>query len=511
MPIRYTTEQLANMERRGEPVQSAAQYKSNARNVSDNRGNAAQSSYLSPKIEDRRGLTAQSNYLAPTVEDRRGARARADAIQGNNTYNDYVRGDAVSTGQRFQSPNSGFITDSREKESGKIKFPLNTNNQTQTNAANATQSTPKSFEDEMNEEASALRRTLMANGIFTPQDMKMNDYFYRYPRNDPFNYVDGAREYLFFTKPDLPLVDGNTGTSLIKPANTVPYFVDLWESPGYKKAVFANLCAHAAEVALKDKCPFMRILSNRKTSNMDVPDIQVDELETAVNMFGTKILYPKSSMASDEGVDFSIEFEDTRFAEIYHLWKTYDIYRQLKWMGVLGPTVNQGRDDLKDAKTAYEHYNTYGYHKILHDHFSVYKFLIESDGMTILHMSKATGVFARSISRSAFSEIQDRGPLKITIGFKVSGWYEDSNPLIVSDFNNLIWRWIGYNPAEEKTRGVAAPIYDQEIGYVSQELVEVPYIVKVPHNYTEAGVVREGPAGRDQYFSTYKLLWLKSK
>ena len=427
-----------------------------------------------------------------------------------------------TAGDEFSSLKGSRIKDDRIRDSGMV--PLGESG--------------KTWKDEMADDNSELRRTLRANGFFMPKDMKMNEAFYRYPRADPYNYVDGAKEYLFFTKPDLPLL--KDPTSLIQPADKIPYFADLIQSEGYRKSVFYNLCASAAaEAGDIHKCPFIRILSNRKTSNMDIPDIQVDELESAVNMYGTKILYPKSSQASDEGVDFSIEFEDTRFCEIYHLWKVYDIYRQLKWKGVLGPTVNLGRYDLVSSEgisgalkdrwknmerifkrafglsydvpgtsgdgEGYSKYNKYTYYKILYDHFSVFKFLVGSDGETILFMAKATGVYARSISRSSFSEIPDRGPLKITVGFKVSGWFEDSTPEIVSDFNELVKAWLGKEPLDTlKER--EAPIYDYDIDYVSQELVKCPVIYQVEEDkkggeYSDLSRLGE--------FKTYKLGWIK--
>lgn len=360
----------------------------------------------------------------------------------------------------------------------------------------------KTFKDDFNDASSALRKTMRANGFFLPEDMKMSESFYRYPRADPYNYVDGAREYLFFTKPDLPIL--RSEAVLSQPAQHVAYFQDLMQSPGYQKSVFGNLCQSRG---FDSACPFMRILSNRKASNMDIPDIQVDELETAVNMYGTRILYPKSSGPSDENVDFSIDFEDTRFTEIYHLWKVYDIYRQLKWEGVLGPSIHKGREDLAVEASTYDtYYAKYSYYKELYDHFSVFKFLVDTDGETILYMAKATGVYARSISRSTFSEIPDRGPLKVTVGFKVSGWFEDSVPDIVSDFNMLVHKWLGQDPVQGAKSGAlkVAPIYDFEIGGISQELVKAPFIVKSKDEATS----QYSNLQRSDQFYTYKLLWI---
>ena len=175
-------------------------------------------------------------------------------------------------------------------------------------------------------------------------------------------------------------------------------------------------------------------------------------------MFGSRILYPKSSISSDENIDFSVEFEDTRYLEIYNYFKTYDIARQLSWLGLLPPK------------------KSYIINKILYSHMSVYRFLVDDDGETILHFSKFTGVFPKSISRSSFSEIPQSGPLKVTIGFKLSGFFEDMEPNILSDFNSLISLW--------KKGSVTAPppenevdIWDEEIGAPSGENVDYPYIV----------------------------------
>ena len=370
-----------------------------------------------------------------------------------------------------------------------------------------------------------LKRTLHANGVFYLEDMKFNDSFYRYPRNDPFNYVDGAREYLFFTKPDLPLVhDGNASgvdSFLTAPAKNIPYFTDLAESPGYRKSVFCNLSYSG--VKRSDGCPFMRILSNRKVSNMDVPDLQVEELETAVNMYGTKILYPKSSSSSDEGVDFNIEFQDTRFCEIYHLFKVWDYYRTLKWYGVVSPASflqeygenktdrtlldslgHAIKRDVMESTHSYSgaegDYVNYLFYKVLHDHIRVFKFLIDNDGETVLYAASAIGCYPKTIQRSAFSEIPERGPLNINIGFKVSGWFEDDITSVVQDFNAIVGSW----KSRDECYNNEWPIYDPTIGFVSQELVDVPFIVKVSP-VSES----EGNPGRNTEFARYLFKWAR--
>lgn len=311
---------------------------------------------------------------------------------------------------------------------------------------------------DINNHESELRKLMRANGVYEASDMLYWSTFYRFPRIDPFNYVDGLKEYDFFTKPDLPLLSSGNLTS---EANNIPYFRYLYNT-GYIYTVLENLCYSNGNTAA---CPFIRILSNRRSSNIDIPDIMVDELESAQNMYGTRILYPKSSMQSDENIDFSVEFEDTRYLEIYNLFKTWDIYRQLKWLGLIHPS------------------QTYIENKILYDHIAVYKFLVDNDGETILHFSKWTGVFPKTISRSSFSEVPQGGPLKVTIGFKLSGWFEDQSPNILSDFNGLIGNWLGKDVLDNPKE---VPIWDDEILAVSGESVDYPYI-EFPQNRTDGG------------------------
>lgn len=327
----------------------------------------------------------------------------------------------------------------------------------------------KDLVEKMFEKDSIEMRHLRANGLYQPGDMQYDTSFYRIRRIDPYFQVEGGTEYLFFTKPDLNIIDssGNLVSFLYQNSSiygynieginsgpaTIPYFVDLYNN-GYHQT-FADLCksAHSAKAGGDSGCPFVRILSNRKVSNLDVPDIVVNELETAQNMYGTRIFYPTSSMKSDEDVEFSVEFEDTQFLEVYHFFKAYDVYRQFKYNGLLAP---------KEV-----HIRT----KNLHDHMSIYKFIVDTDGETILYYAKATGVYPKSISRSAFSELQDKSGLKINVTFKLSGWFEDMEPNIITDFNQLVYSWIGGGLKEY-------PLWDQELQAISGENLRYFYIEK---------------------------------
>lgn len=309
------------------------------------------------------------------------------------------------------------------------------------------------IKQDMNDD-SLIKKTMRANGVFEESDMKYNSVFYPFRRYDPYNMVEGTREVVFFTKPSLPLMDRTS--SLTSEFAGTPYFANL-ASTGYGR-VLSDL-----SYPYSDSCPFIRILTNRITSTIDVPDISVDELETAQNMWGTRILYPKSSMSSDENLDFTCEFEDTKYLEVYHTFKAWDLYRQGKWWGIFSPN------------------ESFVMNKILYDHISVYKFTIANDGETILHYCKWTGCFPKTISRSSFSDIPREGPLKINVGFKLSGWFEDMEPNIISDFNRLIQEWIG-SSSYGTLNGNIYDIWSDDIGMVTQDDVNIPFILQGAEN-----------------------------
>lgn len=306
------------------------------------------------------------------------------------------------------------------------------------------------LKDDISESDSLLRRTLRANGIYELRDMNYNSSFYRFPRWDPYHLVEGTKELVFFTKPDLPILsNGTLNSSAECNAAEVSLFESLYDL-GYGKTTLTDLCFHNG---LVDKdCPFIRILTNRISASVDIPDIRVDSLESAQNMYGTKLYYPKSSMGSDENIEFSVEFEETNHLEIYYLFKAWDYFRRLCWLGVMRPDIN------------------YILNKVLCDHISVYKFILDNDGETILFCCKWTGVYPVSISRNSFGEVPEKGPLKMTIGFKQSGWFEDTDSSVIADFNALVssWKWSYEN----------MDMWDNEIQAISGENVYIPYIVQ---------------------------------
>ena len=305
-------------------------------------------------------------------------------------------------------------------------------------------------------------KTLWANGIYRRSDMSLFDAFHKFPRLDPYNAVNTTREYVFFVKPDLHIFDGDA--SVLNPEiSKMPFFYDLMDR-GYNHTVLKQL-----QYGVDPTHPFINILTNRKTSNLDLPGVQAEDVESNANYYGTKIRYRRGTEKSDEECDFSIEFEDTKYLEIYLLFKAYDEYEKKKWNGKVTPPSVE-----------------YTLNHVLHDQMGVYKFVVGEDGETILHWSQFWGVYPVSLPRDAFSEVSNDGHLKLTIQWRAS-FVDDMQPNTLSDFNYLSNNYI---PSPSGN----IPMWDQNISAVDGRNVYRPYIVK-------------SKVANANGYKDYRLLW----
>src|SRR5699024_4748182 len=130
------------------------------------------------------------------------------------------------------------------------------------------------------------------------------------------------------------------------------------------------------------------LLSNAVTSSLELPGISADYIDTAKNVYQTSISYRGTSFKSDQDFEFSLDFKDSKFLDVYMYFKMYDEYERLKWLGQVSPKLE------------------YIKNKILHDQFSIYKFIVAEDGMTLLYFARVTGVYPTSVPREAMSNIE---------------------------------------------------------------------------------------------------------
>lgn len=280
-----------------------------------------------------------------------------------------------------------------------------------------------------------------SNGILLDHtQVKLYTKMYRYGINDPFNAVTTAREFLFFTKPDLHILlrdepynpygdsvsnkkGGGINSYTGRPYNNIlnyglqgiPFWVDLFNKR-------KNTTIKMLQSSIDDTNPFNFLLQNMVKSNLEVPALDAESVDTPQNAFGVGYSYRGSSEASDDNPTFSLEFKDNKWLDVYYFFKAYEEYEKLKRHGVIRP------------------YMDHIIYKVIHDAFSIYKFIVGEDMETILYFGKYYGVIPMSLPRDVFGDTNFSDGLSYSINFKAA-FYEDMIPDIIADFNALTKKW----------------------------------------------------------------------
>lgn len=251
--------------------------------------------------------------------------------------------------------------------------------------------------------------TLNANNIFNRDQIDRYNLFSRFGFFDPYNTNTISKEYLFFTKMDLHLFDDD---NTINPEiASIPFFATAFKT-------HKDTMAQLQKSVFTTTNPFCNLLTNTVVSGLDVGDISVETVETAANINGTKIEYPMATLQGNTS-DYMLEFEDTKFLDVYMFFKIWYEYELQKQGGNISPPSQ-----------------SYTLNKVLHDQMSCYKIIVGEDLETIIHYTKVWGMFPTSVPRATFSDLQD-GPIKISVNFK-GQFIEDMDPMILSDFNTIV-------------------------------------------------------------------------
>ena len=276
-----------------------------------------------------------------------------------------------------------------------------------------------------------MQEMMQRNLIF---DMASNKelWYHNFNRYGWINLYDNdqiCKEYLFFTKPDLYIFNaisynGCTTSSLTPFCYSNPFIRQAAERHPY---VLLEL-QHHVQTPDGVRDPFMHIFTNRCISKMDLSGIAAESNRSTATIYGTAIDYRSHSLRSDYAFDFAITFRDSSALEIYTIAKAYDEYMRM---------LKQGDIQLHklNSLSSTNHYMQYLFDKIIPEQFSVYKFVVGSDGETILYYAKATGVYMTDVPRADFSDPPSDG-FKYSLSFHAN-FLEDMNPIIIRDFNAI--------------------------------------------------------------------------
>ena len=358
------------------------------------------------------------------------------------------------------------------------------------------------------------------NLIYNRNEIDWYAKFNRFGCIDPFNKLTSSREYLFFTKPDCNILASTMtkGTFLQPALQTSVFFQDMYQR--YPR-VLQQLQRSAPPMGNSwiSRNPFMVLLSNGLKSTLDLPSLSASSMENASNMYGTTMMYRKDAWTGDENIDFSLEFEDTKFTEIYMLVKAYEEYERMVNFGLISPPNPDAAIQGDGEKLVF---NDYTRNKELHDVFGIYKIVVGEDGETIIFYAYVCGAYFTNVPRDAFNNLpNDNNGLDFSIDFHAFCCM-DMDPRILSNFNRLIINAYGkkyaklypglpiYGSVDPNAPGISAlsdfVIKEENNSGINGEWAGFPAITLVK---------RPGNTNSDAWYSSqdmkyqYKLKWFK--
>lgn len=381
----------------------------------------------------------------------------------------------------YERENQGYsYQNSEEAGTGKLTDPNRVDYVDDSGHSAKVRDTTITTENVFDLEDDSYRGVLHANNFFTRNEIDLFNKDYRFGVLNPYGAIGAAKEVLFFTKPDLNILERDersgeltvTGGKLINSLSSKPFWRDLFRN---KKRIINSL-----QLSADPKHDnFIHLLQNQVSSNLEIPSLDAETVDTPINMYGVGFSYRGSSEASDDGPEFSLEFKDTKWLDVYYFFKTYEEYETLKHHGIIAP------------------WRRYIENKVIHDQFAIYKFILDEDMETILYYGKYYGVMPKSLPRDVFSSASFEDGISYSVNFKAA-FYEDMRPEILSDFNYLSSEYYHSLPYQ-------IDVYNDIFDRVDHRPAQAAYIEKVratDKNIPGSIVAENSP---DKF--VYKLRW----
>lgn len=282
---------------------------------------------------------------------------------------------------------------------------------------------------------SDIKEIMQVNNLqMTRKDVRYYDRFSKFGILDPYNKLTYGKEYLFFTKPDLHIYKPNTTELQPVLANDV-FFNEL--ANRFPNVIGQLQRSAGSTSATEDqvKSPFMNLLSNSVTNNLELQGLSAGTMDGPANMWGGTNTYRKDAWLGDENIEFSLEFEDTKTLDIYYLLKAYENYHRYMMAGyIYPPNISAAKEDSNG-----QYFDAYTANKELHTTFGIYKFIVDDDYSTILYYAYICGAYFLNVPRDAFNSIDGivSDGLRFSVDFKAF-CADDNNPVILSNFNKLV-------------------------------------------------------------------------
>lgn len=298
--------------------------------------------------------------------------------------------------------------------------------------------------------------------------------FNRYKTIFPGDEISDYKTYIFLVKPDLNMPSA---------IDHDPFYQNLYmNSPN----LIRNLTHGSPKLfPTTASTHFVSFLSDRVTQ-YSIPEYQVKTYQLDQPFTGYKTTYAGNSNDSRTGVDFSMEFRESKNFSVIKYFEAWVRYIDMVSYGNISPyreyvtsRMSRGVNEIDYAT-------------------SIYMIITEPDGTTISYYHKMTGAIPTSVPHSNFSFNEGGEPDRtVTVQFS-GGMPEALNPRILVDFN--------YNAGlfnEDYTTGLITGF-----GPGASNIVSVPHARLGKEHLRGGSPIVGGPyIAYDTYNREYKLKW----
>lgn len=215
--------------------------------------------------------------------------------------------------------------------------------------------------------------------------------------------------YVFFTRPDLNILDSDSG-NILSQASYDPLYRHAYQS---SPIVLQSLVGSK----IMSNTDFLPLLSN-SIKSFGIDDDYIDSSEFAGTRTGFKIPYGKNDIASRSGGQFSISYDDNRHLSVYNLHKIWIDYISKVYRGEFIPR----KEYILEKRLDYA--------------VSCYYFLTSEDGSTLIYWAKYTGVFPLNTGGNMASWVANNASQSVDLSINYKYAFRQSyDPYSLIEFN----------------------------------------------------------------------------
>lgn len=321
--------------------------------------------------------------------------------------------------------------------------------------------------DKINDDLDELQKHLNYYSLdYTEMYRKIVSQYNRFKIANPADILSRGFAHVFFTRPDCNIFKDNKGQEPVSKVEADPNF----KYALCNKRELLYQLAQVSNSATGNKI-WGWLLSNKALSfSLSDESIGYDKYGTSYRK--NAIAFGRTNEESKAAGEFSIDFQDTRELDIFHIHKLWTDYISNVYVGKWYPK------------------NNYLWEKIIDYACSVYYIITAEDGETILFWSKYYGCFPVNVPSSSYSWSAGE-PItsqKLSLSYQYS-YKEDFNPLSLVELN--------INTGVTSSNGKYVPTFNPNLGTVGNTWVGAPFIETIKDS------------GTDQY--TLKLRFMKGE